>query len=223
MEKIESTHASETFPKNDREVIGVGVNDCNGSAHVYIWTFRKTQNDGTLTETNKGVEIPLEKYDDLLQVLSDVGDVMISEKVVGKIELNTTDQIWVGVNKANNIPQIFFQNYTKFGETEIFEPAEQGISMRVEFYPYLLDALGKIQTPIIENEPQPVVGNPPVKCPFCEKRMKGRALHGHIKRVHADISRSKERYKNPNLQQGIRVTIDERGFVVSHKIDSDPC
>jgi len=219
MDSKENLTSPETFPKNDREVVGVGVKDDNGKRVIFIRIFRQLRGEGELKETNKGIELSVEKYDALLQVMSDVGDVMISEKVVGKIDMDPVSKLWIGVNKAGNIPQIFFRVYKKSEYSKKYEPTEQGVSMRVEFYPYLLDALGKISTPKVEIEPPPVSGNPPVKCPYCNKKMKGKALYGHIKRVHSDISKPKKPIKPRIFTPGRRVTIDEHGFIVSHNFN----
>jgi len=71
--------------------------------------------------------------------------------------------------------------------------------------------------------------NPLIECPFCKKKMKGKALAGHIKRSHTNgfkVATKKENISTP-LLDGFEVkspdlihelqnrVIDEQGFLVS--------
>ena len=69
---------------------------------------------------------------------------MSSEKVVAKIQKNSKQQIWVGLNIFKDIPLLYVRTYSKFGDEEEYKPTKRGVSMKVELYPQLLEAVEKL-------------------------------------------------------------------------------
>lgn len=78
--------------------------------------------------------------------------------------------------------------------------------------------------------------NPLIRCPFCNKQMKGKTLAGHVKRLHATNSDSKAQIKTlpASLLEGVEIKspelvkeikshfIDEHGFLISTDLMSEP-
>jgi hypothetical protein len=131
-----------SFPKNNREVICVGVSEYKGKNLIFVRAFSPTL-DHELVPTRDGISLAMEKCDELVQGVRALGDVMSSDKVVARIKKNSIQEVWIGTNTFKDIPLIFIRIYAAYGGEE-FKPTKQGVSMRVDLFPKLLEAVEKL-------------------------------------------------------------------------------
>ena len=94
--------------------------------------------------TREGISLPVEKYSELLEGVKALGDVMGSDKVVAKIKKTDNNEIWIGFNTYKKIALIYLRTYAGYGDNPELRPTKQGISLRVEQYPHLLEAVEKL-------------------------------------------------------------------------------
>jgi len=93
---------------------------------------------------HSGISMPIEKFNELLQGVRALGYVMGSDKVVAKIIKNNKQEVWIGFNTYKGIPLIYIRTFSAFGSGTEFKPTKQGVSMKVEQYTYLLEAVEKL-------------------------------------------------------------------------------
>jgi hypothetical protein len=75
------------FPKNNHEVICAGISDYKGKKYVFFRVFVPSL-DGLLTPTQSGISLAIEKCDELVKGVRDLGEVMNADKVVARINLH---------------------------------------------------------------------------------------------------------------------------------------
>ena len=131
------------FAKNNREVICLGISDYKGKTYVFVRTYVPDLN-GDLTPTREGINLSIEKSKELVQGIKDLGNVMSPEKVVARIKKNDVQQVWIGTNMYKDIPLIFLRTYVAYGG-EDYKPTKQGISMKVDFVPKLIESVEKLE------------------------------------------------------------------------------
>jgi len=131
-----------SFPKNNREVICVGVSEYKGKNLIFLRAFVSAL-DHQLIPTRDGISLAIEKCDELVQGVRALGEVMSSDKVVARIKKNTIQEIWIGTNTYKDIPLIYIRTYAAYGDEDL-KPTKLGISMKVNLYPQLLEAVEKL-------------------------------------------------------------------------------
>jgi len=134
-----------SFVKNERQIICVGVNEWRNELKLFIRTFVPSIDGEGFLPTKEGISLPIEKIGELLSGIRSLGDVMGGDKVVARIEKSPTQEVRVGFNLFRDIPLIYVRTFAKYGEDNEFKPTKRGISLRVEKYPELLDAVQKLE------------------------------------------------------------------------------
>jgi hypothetical protein len=137
---------SETIGKN-RKRLNTGISGLSFSWKRALSVSRTRQRIAwktSITTTKAGISLPIEKYQELLDGFYALGDVMGSDKVVAKIQKNNAQENWIGFNTYKGIPLIYLRTFSAFGDSPEFRPTKQGVSLKVEQYPYLLDSVQKL-------------------------------------------------------------------------------
>ena len=130
------------FSKSAKEAIGVGLNHWKDKVRIDIRTFVPVIGEDGLTPTPKGVSLNVDLYPQLLQAVRDLGEVMSNDKLVARIPKNDKEEVRVGVNTFKNIPLIYIRRFVKSkGGEEEWTPTRKGISIKVDLYPRLLEAI----------------------------------------------------------------------------------
>ena len=94
--------------------------------------------------TKEGVTLPVEQYQALLEGVRALEGTSGKEVVTAKIAKNKTQQVWVGANIYKDIPLVYIRTYAAFVGSQELKPAKQGVSIRAELYPKLLEAVEKL-------------------------------------------------------------------------------
>jgi len=144
MEESGDTKIVASFPKNSQQAVCVGESEYKGRKLLFIRVFVPSLVEGEFVATKSGVNFPAALFPDILKGIRDVGDVMSTDKVVAKIQKTSSQQIWVGLNTYKNIPLLYVRVYSQYGDEEEYKPTKQGVSMRVDLYPQLLEAVEKL-------------------------------------------------------------------------------
>jgi len=137
------------FSKSSKEAIGVSLKIWKEQLRVDIRTYVPVIGEEGLMATPKGISLTAEKYPELLQAVRALGDVMSNDKVVARISKNENQEIRVGVNTFRNMPLIYIRTFTKKkGDADEWSPSRKGISIKVDLYPRLLEAVESLQDQI---------------------------------------------------------------------------
>jgi hypothetical protein len=71
-------------------------------------------------------------------------DNLSTENVVAKIKKNSKQEVWIGMSIFKERPLIFIRTYAIWGDDPEFKPTKKGISVSVDLYPQLLEAVQKL-------------------------------------------------------------------------------
>jgi len=130
------------FTKSSKEAIGVGLNEWQGKIRVDIRTYVQAIGENGLLPTKKGISLPIEHYPQLLEAIRQLGDVMSAEKTVACIRKSTREEVRIGITKFKGIPLIYLRTFANYGsESTELKPTKKGVSIRVDLYPKLLEAV----------------------------------------------------------------------------------
>jgi len=142
-EEGESTIVA-SFAKNSREMICVGVSRWQGKQRLFVRLYAQTPDAQKPVPTKEGVTLPVEQYKALLEGVRALAEAGGKEIVTAKISKNKSQQVWVGANIYKDIPLLYIRTYAAFIGSEELKPAKQGVSIRAELYPKLLEAVEKL-------------------------------------------------------------------------------
>jgi len=140
-----------SFVKNNTEAVCVGISEWKGKQLIFVRVFVQALGEDTLVPTKAGISLSIDKYDELLKGVQAIGDVMGSDKVVAKITKNNKQEIWIGFNVYKGIPLIYLRTFSAYGEGEELKPTKQGVSLKVEQYSFLLEAIEKLGEELATN------------------------------------------------------------------------
>ena len=132
------------FSKSAKEAIGVGLNDWKGKVRIDIRTFVPVIGEDGLTPTPKGISLNVDKYPELLKAVQELGEVMSNDKLVAQIPKNEKEEVRVGVNTYKNIPLIYIRIFAKSKGGDEWTATRKGISIKVDLYPRLLEAVEQL-------------------------------------------------------------------------------
>jgi len=127
------------FPKSATEVICIAVAEWKGQQRLDVRTYVPEVEGEGLIATKKGVSLPLDLYDKVLEAVRRLGDVMGPEKVVAVIPRSEGEQVRIGVTLFKGHPLIYVRTFVDASSEWI--ATQKGISLRVDLYPTLLEAL----------------------------------------------------------------------------------
>ena len=133
-----------SFAKNNTQAVCVGINEWKGNQLIFVRVFTQVLGEDTLVPTKAGISLSVDKYAELLKGVQALGDVMGSDKVVAKITKNNRQEVWIGFNVYKGIALIYLRTFSAYGDGEELKPTKQGISLKVEQYSYLLEAVEKL-------------------------------------------------------------------------------
>jgi hypothetical protein len=142
-EEGESTIVA-SFPKNSREMICVGISQWQGKPRLFVRLYAQTPEAEQPVPTKEGITLPVEQYQALLEGVRALEGTSGKEVVTAKISKNKTQQVWVGANIYKDIPLVYIRTYAAFVGSQELKPAKQGVSIRAELYPKLLEAVEKL-------------------------------------------------------------------------------
>jgi hypothetical protein len=139
-----------SFAKNSREMICVGTSQWQGKQRLFVRLYAQTPEAEQPVPTKEGITLPVEHYKALLDGVRALAGTNGKEVVTAKIAKNKSQQVWVGANIYKDIPLVYIRTYAAFVGSQELKPAKQGVSIRAELYPKLLEALeqlGKVLNP----------------------------------------------------------------------------
>jgi len=139
-EEDESTIVA-SFAKNSREVICVGISRWQGKQRLFVRLYAQSPDAQQPVPTKEGVTLPVEQYQALLDGVRALAEAGGKEVVTAKIPKNKSQQVWVGANIYKEIPLVYIRTYAAFVGSQELKPAKQGVSIRAELYPKLLEAV----------------------------------------------------------------------------------
>jgi hypothetical protein len=142
-EEGESTIVA-SFAKNSREMICLGVSLWQGKRRLFVRLYAQTAEAKDPVPTKEGITLPVEQYQALLDGVRALAEAGGKEIVTAKIPKNKSQQVWVGANIYKDIPLIYIRTYAAFVGSDELKPAKQGVSIRSELYPKLLEAMEKL-------------------------------------------------------------------------------
>ena len=132
------------FSKNQTEAVCAGINYWKDCPYFFIRVFvQSIENADELIPTKNGISLRLEKYPELLAGINAVGDVVSGEKVLAKIKKNNAQEVRVVYRKYKDMPLIDVRTFSLAKNGDAF-PCSQGVSIRVEQYPHLLEITEKL-------------------------------------------------------------------------------
>jgi len=150
-EEGESTIVA-SFAKNSREMVCVGVSLWQGKQRLFVRMYAQTPDAQQPVPTKEGVTLPVEQYKALLEGVRALAEVGGKEVVTAKIPKNKSQQVWVGANIYKNIPLVYIRTYAAFVGSPELKPAKQGVSIRAELYPKLLEAVEQLGKALEEKK-----------------------------------------------------------------------
>jgi hypothetical protein len=133
-----------SFGKNAREAICVGFGAYKGKQLIFVRTYVQAIGADELVPTQEGISLPVSSYPALLAGVKALGEVMGSDKVVARIPKNSKQEVRVGFNTYKEIPLIYVRTFLLIGKADEWSPTKKGVSMRVDLYPHLLEAVEKL-------------------------------------------------------------------------------
>jgi hypothetical protein len=139
------------FTKSSREAVGVCVTEYRGQPRIDIRVYQPVIGEEGVTPTKKGISLGLEFYEELLEGVRKLGDVMGRDKVVARIQKSQKELIQISVTTFRDNTRIDIRSYMQFdpNSTE-WKPTKRGISLPVELYSDLLDAVESLE-PIVKS------------------------------------------------------------------------
>ena len=131
------------FKKNAREAVGVACTEWKGEARVDLRIYVQAIDEDGLVPTKKGVGIPIEIFPQVLEGVRQLGDVMSADRLVARVPRNEKSEIRVGTNTFKGHHLIYVRVFNKENSEleESWKVTNKGVSMRVDLYPKLLEAL----------------------------------------------------------------------------------
>jgi len=133
-----------SFAKNSRELIRVGISYWQGKQRLFVRLYAQTADAQQPVPTKEGITLPIDQYQALLEGVRALAEAGGKEIVTAKIPKNKSQQVWVGANIYKDIPLMYVRTYAAFVGSQELKPAKQGVSIRAELYPKLLDAVEKL-------------------------------------------------------------------------------
>jgi hypothetical protein len=134
-----------SFPKNAREAVCAGLNEWKGKKRLFVRIFTPTLEPGTMLPTKEGIALSVEHAPALLEAVRALAAApKDKEQVVAKISKNTSQQVWAGVSLYKGMTLVYLRTYAQFGDDETLKPTKQGISLRAEQCPKLLEIVEKL-------------------------------------------------------------------------------
>ena len=130
-----------SFAKNSRETICVGISRWQGKQRLFVRLYAQSPEAEQPVPTKEGVTLPVEQYKALLEGVRALAGTSGKEIVTAKIDKNKSQQVWVGANIYKEMPLIYVRTYLAFAGSLELKPAKQGVSIRAELYPKLLEAV----------------------------------------------------------------------------------
>lgn len=132
-----------SFRKNNREMICVGNSEFQGKQLVFVRTYTAGL-DEELIPTPSGVSVVAELTSELVKGVQALKGTLTTEGVVAKIKKNAKQEIWIGMSIFKERPLIYIRTYAIWGDDPEMKPTKKGISVNVDLYPQLLEAVEKL-------------------------------------------------------------------------------
>ena len=134
------------FQKNAQEAIGINIAEWKGQTRVDVRTYVQPLGEADLVATKKGVAIPLKLFPAVMQGVRELANVMGPEKTVSRIQKSSREEIRVGITTYRGARLIFIRSFALANDEDSqWRPTRKGVSMRVDLYPHLLEALEEIE------------------------------------------------------------------------------
>ena len=142
MNKVDATNVLALFAKSAREAVGVAISEWKGEPRIDVRIYVPIIGEDSLVPTKKGISLSLDQYPQLLDGVRRLGDVMSNERVVARIGKSERSEVRIGITIFRGNPLIYLRTFVQFGSDDPeWKPTQKGVSLRVDLYPKLLEAI----------------------------------------------------------------------------------
>jgi hypothetical protein len=105
------------FKKNASEIVGAGFSTFKEKEYFYLRVFIPSNSEpDEIIATKKGLSLPVETLEEVLNGLQMLDNVMSNDKVVKKIPLGNKKECWIGIKPFKENAYVFIQIYQQFGK-----------------------------------------------------------------------------------------------------------
>ncbi len=134
------------FQKNTQEAIGIDIVEWKGEIRIDIRTYVQPLGKAELVATKRGVSIPLKIFSTVMQGVRELANVMGPEKIVSQTPKSSREEIRIGVTTYRGTRLVYIRSFVYVDDEDPqWRPTRRGVSMRVELYPYLLEAFEEVE------------------------------------------------------------------------------
>ncbi len=149
MTEEDETRIVHCFPRNSREAVCVGISTYQGKTYVFIRCYAPALTGDDLIPLKKGISLAISKCGQLVEGVRALGDVMSSNKLVARIKKNNQQEIRIATSEYAGHHLIDIRTYGAYGDSAELSPMKKGVSMNVELYPKLLEAVEKLEAAVV--------------------------------------------------------------------------
>ncbi len=133
-----------SFAKNKQELVCLGISLWKGSRRLFVRMYIASLDAQPPVPTREGATLPVEQYPALLQGVRALEGAGGKEMVAAKLDKNKSQQVWVGATVYKERPLLYIRTYATFAGSPELKPTKQGVSIRADLYPQLLESVEKL-------------------------------------------------------------------------------
>jgi len=147
---MDETRFAAKFLKNENELVTFGMNRWQEKWRCFIRIYypdpEKTQE---WLPTKKGISLTTAQFPALQEALVSLGEDLLTDRIVGVLAKNESQEIRISLGKFKNIKLIDIRTFIKIdGE---FRATQKGISLKTELYPQLMEGVEQMAGMISES------------------------------------------------------------------------
>jgi len=136
-----------SFSRSATELVGAGFCQYLGKPYFYIRIFVPSLTDPqVLIPTRKGINLPLDLLDEVLDGVSKVADVISTNKVVKRIARPGRQQLRIGVSEHRDNVYVYIRIFKSLpsalnADSEGYVPTKRGVTAPLSAYDNLAEML----------------------------------------------------------------------------------
>lgn len=133
----------DAFPRNNTELVCIGVSNYQAKGLVFVRLFAKSS-EGEPLPTRFGISLPFDKRQELVAAVRALGDMMSHDGEVARIRKSDTEEIRVGINPLRGRTVIDLRTWTAKGTGGEYVATADGITLNLDFLSLLLQAMDRL-------------------------------------------------------------------------------
>ncbi len=139
----DETKIAAQIEKNSREKVYIGLNQWKDQWYIFVRTYVPSPEEpDTWIPTKKGISVGLSTYPVLQEAIKQLGEDLVTEREAAVIGKSKTQEIRLGINQYKGLNLIYIRTFVEIeGEKR---PTQKGVSLKVEFYPQLLEGINAL-------------------------------------------------------------------------------